>query len=68
MQVLLALLHSPNRLCRDAGREQRTARTPGAEPSPATCPRANMGTQSQVAFLHFPPQITNWLMCILITF
>lgn len=40
----------------------------GAEPSPGTCPSSDVGTQSQIAFLPFPPQIINWLMCTLITF
>lgn len=41
---------------------------PGAEPSPVTCPSSDVRTRSQVAFLHFPPQIISWLMCTLITF
>ena len=40
--------------------ESNAARGPGAEPLPPT--------PSRVAFLHFPPPISNWLMCILITF
>lgn len=41
---------------------------PGAEPPPVTCPSPDVRTRSQVAFLHFPPQIISWLMCTLITF
>lgn len=66
-QVLLALLHLPDRLCRDAGREQRGEGSRSGAPAP-DLPTADRETPSRVAFLHFPPPISNWLMCILITF
>lgn len=46
-------------------RSQRPGSPSGA--SARDSPRLGLG-RSQVAFLHFPPRIINWLMCTLITF
>uniref|UniRef100_A0A2I3LFC7 E3 ubiquitin-protein ligase NEDD4-like n=1 Tax=Papio anubis TaxID=9555 RepID=A0A2I3LFC7_PAPAN len=67
-QVLLALLHLPNRLLQRRWQRAAAGMVPGAEPSPCTRPSSDVGTWSQLEFLHFPPQIINWLMCTLITF
>lgn len=67
-QVLLALLHLPNRLLQRRWQRAAAGMVPGAKPSPCTRPSSDVGTWSQLEFLHFPPQIINWLMCTLITF